>query len=303
VIQFFDIAPLRTAVSQRWQTTSGVQLSSAAPWRDLGRMHRHLVVLPAWQCSHADTPGGEFGYATFGQLAVDNRMTINSFYASRYSDAQIKFFCSDQALQIERDGMRGDTAYVITDKMIPWLLSVDVGKLYCRNADQYVLCSREAGRSGVDASIFQAIPVVRSGASIATSTRDSVSNLFGWGWSGSEPSGRWTDGQRASMLFRLPDRPHRAVRLKLSAVPFTPPAQPRQRVSVTANGVGLLEQAWDGPVALDLVIPNNLVGEDGMIRLDFEMPDAVSPRSLKLSPDPRVLGIRLTRLTIEDSGN
>jgi hypothetical protein len=79
IIQFLDVAPLRVAVHQHWQAAAAPSLPSDASWHDLGQTQRHLVVLPPWQCSPEDTPGGMDGYAIFGRIALRQHMTIDSF--------------------------------------------------------------------------------------------------------------------------------------------------------------------------------------------------------------------------------
>ena len=124
---------------------------SSPIWNSLGRDDRHLVVLPAWQCSFpaqgwVDTPGGIDGFKIFGFLAADQRMTLNSFYAPRLSGAQIDFFCRDQIGRLPHDGPAPDTAYVFkTEDPLIRLIGGYPGE-QCRFVDGFGLCAakREA---------------------------------------------------------------------------------------------------------------------------------------------------------------
>jgi hypothetical protein len=102
VIQFLDVAPLGAFIHHKWQMAHAPSVSSNAAWHDLGRTQRHLVVVAPWQCQLS--PGGVKGYAIFDRLALEQHMTVNSFYAGRYSNAQMAFFCNDLPSKIERDG-------------------------------------------------------------------------------------------------------------------------------------------------------------------------------------------------------
>lgn len=108
VVNFVDLAPLRGSISRQWTSTSVASMPAAAAWHDLGLTQQHLIVHPAWQCSSEDTPGGAAGYIIFGRLALEQHMTINSFYAARYSAAQTEFFCKQQMSRIQHDGLHAD---------------------------------------------------------------------------------------------------------------------------------------------------------------------------------------------------
>ena len=136
VLQLLDLAPLRAAVRSQWQAAMAPAPPADPAWRTLGRTQKHLVVLPAWQCSPQETPGGMDGYAIFGRLALQQHMTINSYYAGRYSDAQRSFFCHEQVRDIQRHGLRDDTAYVLPRERASWVAALRYGANYCRYAGQ-----------------------------------------------------------------------------------------------------------------------------------------------------------------------
>jgi hypothetical protein len=107
------------------------------------------------------------------------------------------------------------------------------------------------------------------------------------------------------MLLKLPPHPQRDVRIDLTLMPFVRPSHMSQRLGIISKDKLLLQGSFDQPSASDvhLVIPRDLVGEDGSVRLDFDLPDAVSPNSLAQDGDNRVLSFAVTQLRVEDSGN
>ena len=54
---------------------------------------------------------------------------------------------------------------------------------------------------------------------------------------------------------------------------------------------------------MSLVIPARLVGNDNLVRLVFNLPDAISPANLGLSIDQRQLSIGVMQLRVDDAGD
>ena len=298
--QVIDVAPLRSAIRAHWTAASALAMPSNPAWHLLGDRQKNLVVLPAWQCS-PDTPGGTGGYAIFGRLALEQQMTINSYYAGRYSDSQLTFFCSKQLADILEHGLRSDTAYVFPRSKSNLVAGLDFGSAYCRFVDDnYILCSAEPWRSGIDPSIRQAVASLNSGDVVEFGKPGpNADGIIGWGWSGAEPWGRWIDGNSASLVFRVQQR-DRDTRVELLSRAFLMPQHPVQHVEVLANGIPIARQVFQRPGELifSFDVPRIGVGSDGFVQLVFRCSDAISPASLKISADPRNLSMGVSRLSI-----
>jgi len=304
ILQFFDLRPRRAAIHQLWQSASAAAVPTETAWHDLGRTQRHLVLVPPWQCSPGNAPGGAAGYSIFGRVAVEQRMTINSFYAGRYSDMQRTFFCHDQIEHIRQDGLRKDTAYVFTRSMDGELVGLQYGGNYCRYEGQYILCSYVTGRSGLDPAILQGAQILHRGDIISFAGANKMADrLIGWGWSVPESWGRWMLGHAATLVFRLSDQPSRDLRIDVSVVPFIPPTHPRQNVEIVANDRVVAQQTFEkgGVSDIQVVIPKDVIGSSGLVQLRLNSADPASPAALGLSGDARELSIGITRLRIDDA--
>lgn len=172
--------------------------------------------MPAWQCSSEATPGGEEGFAVFGRLALEKHMTINSFYAGRYSRKQIVFFCQDQLASIIKDGLQDDTAYVFNKAMLATVVAADKRSNYCRYVDGTILCSLKPGFSGAAADIVQDVPVLHSGMVVPfTSAQPESDRFVDARWWATESFGRWMIGPSASfdrlVSVSVSDRAGRAL--------------------------------------------------------------------------------------------
>jgi hypothetical protein len=300
LVQFLDTAPLRGYIHQLTASASSPPMPPEQAWRDLGRTQQHLVVVPPWQCDTDNGPGGAIGYGIFGRVALDQHMTINSFYAGRYSATQLHFFCSEQIAQIYSDGLRSDTAYVFAPSMVAWLAGSQLGGKFCRPVGEYVLCSAAAGRSGLDPAILQALPLLHFGDVVDFSGRNATAaSMAGAGWSIQESWGRWMEGGTAYLTFRVADQPHTDLQLTMAVLAATFPSHPVQRVEIQANGRQLPRQTVTATnPQLQFTIPADVIGDDGLIRLRFDLPDAVSRTRFGVPSDARQLSIGVQTLRI-----
>jgi hypothetical protein len=121
-----------------------------------------------------------------------------------------------------------------------------------------------------------------------------------YGWSGAESSGRWTERGSAALEFSL--APIQSSVLRVELAPFlAPPRLASQTVQIKINGQMLasltLSQAelreYSFPLPAQLLRSENV--------LTFAMPEAQSPRSLGLSEDARLLGIRVRSIQIDEA--
>ena len=77
---------------------------------------------------------------------------------------------------------------------------------------------------------------VRPGETIVFSQGSGAERLLGEGWSALEPTGVWTDGEKASPRAQTDGRPAGDVELVLAVDPFVTPDHPELKVEVSAQG-------------------------------------------------------------------
>lgn len=124
--------------------------------------------------------------------------------------------------------------------------------------------------------------------------------LLAKGWSETEPWGVWSKGPDAEVMFRTLAPVHS---LRLETTAFLPPGHGRQRVGISINGLPAtntqLEQA-DGNV-IDIPLTAEMqqrVSSQGVVRLQLQFADAVSPKQFGLGQDVRQLALGLKTLTV-----
>lgn len=130
-------------------------------------------------------------------------------------------------------------------------------------------------------------------------------NWLASGWSMPESWGVWSVGTHAQLQIDPRQLPLRKGGLVLSfeARAFLTSNHPRQRVRVTVNGVeaGHYTAVYpDGHLRIDVPLPRDLLTQAGRVTIDFDLPDAVSPKAVGMNNDARVLGIGLISATTQD---
>lgn len=121
------------------------------------------------------------------------------------------------------------------------------------------------------------------------------------GWSiGSDPDFWWSNGSRASLVFTV--QGHSARILRVSLRPYLHPTEvSEQRITVLLNGTRLATLRADQPIVGEYAfpVPADLLRK--VNRLEFDLPDCASPRSVGENGDVRELGIALYWMELDDA--
>lgn len=121
------------------------------------------------------------------------------------------------------------------------------------------------------------------------------------GWGRVEDWGTWSEGPEAEVVLRIPPE---ARALLIEAAAFVQPSHTRQRVEVSINGVAALATQFnrlqDNTLELPLTAAiRETMGADGRVRVQFHLPDAISPKALGLGNDERVMALGLKSLVVK----
>ena len=120
-----------------------------------------------------------------------------------------------------------------------------------------------------------------------------------YGWSGREPANRWTERNRAAIIFSLAEIKDSALLIKLN--PFLASAKlEEQRVEIKLNDqpITTLSLKETEPKEYSIALPSSFLRRDNI--LTFDLPDAASPQDLKISEDARLLGINVEWFEIKE---
>ncbi len=301
VVQAVDVSSLHSATRLQW-TAETAQLQ-ADDWRTLGEAHAHLVVVPAYQCNREATPDGIVGFDTFGRLAIDQHMTINSYFAARTTDKSKDYFCEQLPKQLLSSGLEEDTAYVFSPDFLAMLVGAGQTPThhFCRDADGFVLCAKDSRRAGVDGALLQRVfPPTTIDQDLLFGPQASPGLILGWGWSDGEDWGRWTEATEASLSFRLAEAPTVPLAVAMKVRAFAPNSLPPRRVRVVIDGTQVADWMFDSD-AMDVrtfAIPASAINPSGIVTVHFEMPDARRPSDFGVGSETRLIGLAAVGLRI-----
>jgi hypothetical protein len=132
----------------------------------------------------------------------------------------------------------------------------------------------------------------------------SGSDWAGWldgGWSTPESWGVWTTGRVASLAIDTRELPVSAtgLRLHFAAQVYVVPKYPRQRVQVDIEGGDtqmLVATYPNSRLSFYLSVSAEQLQSGGKLHVHFKLPDAVSPQSLGVSGDTRLLSVGLVSI-------
>ncbi len=286
VLQLEDTSGLRRAVAALLLPAAPPRLASP-DWHGLAAAHDHLVVLPAWQCSMGhDTPGGVPGYALFLPVAIENHLTLNSFYAARYGADLLAVHCDAVPRAFVARGMASRTAYVLDDAYARSLAQQSAGEWGCARVDGMILCrhgsdgARVPGDLFVDAKAGDLMPIVPGGRVLSPGWRVHDGGVvLGRRWAG--------------LAFRHAG----AVEAPLAAVIGVVPAgaSPARSIRVRVVVDGTTRPVTEHAIATNasaLVVPLGAVAPSAVVGVGLRLVGATGARS----------GLRVRDVRIVDDG-
>ena len=140
-------------------------------------------------------------------------------------------------------------------------------------------------------------PTVREPETIDLTSHDADKFLW-YGWSGPEPEFRWTRAGEATVIFKL-ENPVDLL-LKIKASPFLFPGKVgRQSVTVSLNDKVASSFVMDEAKEYDFTLRFSASDLKQQNVLSLNLPNATSPRSLRVSYDPRHLGIAVHSISFQ----
>lgn len=127
-----------------------------------------------------------------------------------------------------------------------------------------------------------------------TQTAKKNDEIVKFGFSGYEDEGTWLDGKNAELLFELSEEIKTGEKLKCH-IKYAR-TNGKQSVIIKANDDLAINESVEGTgeLVFDIICP-----EEHDVKLDFCVPNAVSPLSLHYSNDPRQLSIMISSINIE----
>jgi hypothetical protein len=298
-LQMADLDSLRSQVRRR-AMQEPPDVLQAAEWSTLGRSHAHLMVLPAWQCAEK-SPGGKAGYWIFGRLATNQNMTLNSYYKARLTTKELDLHCKTIPEAVKKGHVDPDAVYVVNKEFLAAMAEAGVTSHRCARVDGYNVCTRDPTGGGVRPYWLTLRESYRTIAIVVFDTRGQAQGYEAGGWAGPEDWGTWTEGPEATLIIPLAKVPQDDLLLLADTGAFVGNQHPQQEVDLLVNGVLVAQWSFRLQESVDerrAVIPADVGRRENPMRVTFRIHHPTSPAHVRLSDDPRLLGLSMRRLRI-----
>jgi hypothetical protein len=243
-------------------------------------------------------------------LQIFHRQPIATGYLARYTEQQAQHFADLERL-FSKGGskfcegvaaMRYRNIVIAPRDVVPGAPSIvplelskcSINVIDLRSGDIYAQANR-AEQGGAEKP--DEFPLYAISMRVDFSLPESDKFLW-YGWSAREPAFRWTDRNKAAVVFALGELRPAVLRMKFGAF-VVPGKLEEQRVNVELNGVQIKELRLRSaePKEYSMALPAGFLQEKNV--LTFALPDAESPAAFELSSDARLLGINVHWMEID----
>ncbi|MCF6341205.1 MAG: hypothetical protein L3J31_00175 [Bacteroidales bacterium] len=125
-------------------------------------------------------------------------------------------------------------------------------------------------------------------------------DYISYGWSKQEQNYRWTDGRNAGIVFSVLLQIQGRIELQLLGFPYLAKGEiDHQVIAVRVNEHLVKEWKLENNGWSYISIPANLLADDNVVQIDFEISNAASPESFGFSNDRRKLGLGVKKIFIK----
>jgi hypothetical protein len=153
---------------------------------------------------------------------------------------------------------------------------------------------------------FQAVPAAYRLNQVIDFSNQGISQFYiAKGFSIPESLGRWTMGESALIDLRVMNlAPEKKAQLVLRYKALVTSSKPCQQVIIRLNQQPIgsnrlcLENQGDEVQVYRYDIPLGAIGKEGLVQIQIDTPDSVSPRQLNMNTDERKLGVFLQTLVM-----
>lgn len=217
LIQFVDTVPLDAASAEQFRLVGPA--SRIADLEKIAVHYRHLIVLPAFQCGSATTPGGDAGWPQIARMAARAGLTLNSVHAARISAASRALNCRELPRQVQHGDLQVDAIYVLNDRVAVLAMKHNADTI-CRRVDGLNVCTLNPVRAAV-ANKFAHPPCVL-GRVVSCEPRGAARHAVkGWRIASHRPFASKVDLQQSIRRPGLGDL--RSGRVLAESAPFNVP--------------------------------------------------------------------------------
>lgn len=279
--------------SQTWNTPL-----SDSFWEEAAARYQKVRYIPSSYIAQE--------WMTLGYFAGTQGLATDAVYLARTGSEAVANARSKAQDILKNGNFDHDTLYVLDDNSFRQaVISVDKNSSLLAKIDGFNVVApgwqdcEECSPTKDTITLSDLVPALNLNERVIFSNQGNGVNYLGDGWSHSEHWGTWSSGSSANMFFPIPPRQVDSIFIEANA--FVPSAIENHRLTMTINGIPTTDLVLKEPaVVLDIKIPGAVKQEleSETLEVRFNFPDAVSPKDIGLSDDPRELALGLIAVTI-----
>ncbi|MDO5758454.1 MAG: DUF6311 domain-containing protein [Rhodobacterales bacterium] len=276
-------------------------------WDAVGARYDRIVAWPV------DPHSPEVIEASF--VAVRQGMSIDQAYLARSDGHAFSQTGYETQSQLTSSSWQDDTLYMIHDQATAEFLATQMAEtsqeVFFAEVDGvwvvapgWTGCRRDCGAR--PAAPEPLAPTLLPPDGILTLTDGGNFDPYKrWGWSSSEAQGRWTEGPLATFVVALGQPVVRPVSIEMIASPYLADGAHGRDVKIRANGRTLLETNLTDPEMHSIIFeaPPQTFSADGVLLLEIQISNSLSPFELGLSEDVRKLGLYVQSVSFRSAGS
>lgn len=273
-------------------------------WQQLVHAHDAVVVYPSYDCVLDGRPEIDIVSLEIEYLASERALPINGVYSARPTRD-----CARDTAALATTTVEDRTLYVLLDRMSRYADRLEALGAACADFAYGRVCSKvtpavdRAERDGILTPTPSLGVPLHYGAKLELGPEAAMAYLeHGWSWS--DPSGRWSDGPAATIVFRLTGAPPPKVALKLQAASVVCGLRREDNVAVLLDGVTIATLHFDAShndanVVRTIPISDPSLLQRPLVSLEFRPEDFRALDHVRCNRDPRQLGVLLRSLAFE----
>lgn len=245
-------------------------------------------------------------WITLANYAVTHHLPTNAVYLGRVSTVATDKAQAESADMADSGRYAPDTLYVLDDRtLLQAALTLDTDNDVLARIDGLNVLAPGWKRCA-DCPPLSAtnpltlIPSLKTGERVVFNKASSAVAYLSKGWSLNEPWGTWSEGAESQIVLR-PIGPAHSLLLETTAL--IAPMHKEQALDIFVNDKRLLSTRLVKPEEnrISIELPpdvQQLIQQQGFLRLSLKYANAISPGELGMSKDPRKLAIGLQALTL-----
>jgi len=278
--------------------------------RPIIEAHQRVTILPTYTC--AGDADGMSQVSDLVFLASDKAIPVNTAYLGRYKDI---VHCGREISDAAARAPEPNELLVFLKSKLDYYLILDIYNHpeNCKQDSIYVYCSEKLPTltsltQGLQP--FEAAPpgaFERTPMPVVLGRRINFNELNhpiwdGWGWSGAEKWGTWSDGDSALVHLALSSTPKNDLELLIHGHAFLTHKHPSEEVDILVNGHYLDTLKYDlrsnGGVRVVKILKALALEKNGQLLIKFNFKNPISPAEVGLSADARRLGLGIVSLEL-----